>query len=343
MRGPCNERGCNALQEGSRQLGGSRRDAVGRGYCSVGGTRTSVYFRDRSGDGQVADAPHRRELGGRHAVLQRARARVRRGLQLATCTTRPTIKTSALGEPVGPIVSAAGYQIKNLTRARLQPPRRAAHRHGLGRLQLRPGVQGQPGHRRYVRGLPHPRLHRQDEPDRGRQLHGLQRRPGRRDRLRQPRSSARGTRRASATSMCAGQLVGQGFEGIHVFDISNPAEPQFVRALRFAADNPGLVGCGSHTATAVPDPARDALYIYNGGSSGNCDGIDIFKIKHLGPDQIDDHRSRLQRGHRRQDRRRRAWATTPATTTTCCSTSAARRRATPCARAATASPCSSST
>jgi len=35
-------------------------------------------------------------------------------------------------------------------------------------------------------------------------------------------------------------------------------------------------GCGSHTATAVPDPARDALYIYNGGSSGNCEGIDIF-------------------------------------------------------------------
>ena len=52
-----------------------------------------------------------------------------------------------------------------------------------------------------------------------------------------------------------------------------------VKQFRFAADNPGLVGCGSHTATAVPDPARDTLYIYNGGSCGTCDGIDIFKIK----------------------------------------------------------------
>lgn len=92
---------------------------------------------------------------------------------------------------------------------------------------------------------------------------------------------------ASATAMCAGQLVGAGFEGIHVFNIKDPANPQFVRALRFAADNPGLVGCGSHTATAVPDPARDALYIYNGGSSNACNGIDIFKIKISDPTKID--------------------------------------------------------
>ena len=39
------------------------------------------------------------------------------------------------------------------------------------------------------------------------------------------------------------------------------------------------VGCGSHTATAVPDKARGSLYIYNGGSSGNCNGIDIVRIK----------------------------------------------------------------
>ena len=38
-------------------------------------------------------------------------------------------------------------------------------------------------------------------------------------------------------------------------------------------------GCGSHTATAVPDPARGYLYIYNGGSSSTCEGIDIFRIK----------------------------------------------------------------
>jgi len=38
-------------------------------------------------------------------------------------------------------------------------------------------------------------------------------------------------------------------------------------------------GCGSHTATAVPDKARGYLYIYNGGSSGNCNGIDVVRIK----------------------------------------------------------------
>jgi len=37
----------------------------------------------------------------------------------------------------------------------------------------------------------------------------------------------------------------------------------------------------------VPDPARDALYIYNGGSSGSCNGIDIFKIKISDPTKID--------------------------------------------------------
>jgi len=93
---------------------------------------------------------------------------------------------------------------------------------------------------------------------------------------------------ASASSTCAGQLVGQGFEGIHIFDISNPSEPQFLRALRFADNGMDAgplqnQGCGSHTASAVPDPARGFLYIYNGGSSGNCRGIDIFRISLTSP------------------------------------------------------------
>src|ERR1700754_1016348 len=91
---------------------------------------------------------------------------------------------------------------------------------------------------------------------------------------------------ASASSTCAGQLVGQGFEGIHIFDISNPAQPPFIRALRYADNGMpegALLGCGSHTATAVPDPARGYLYIYNGGSSSACEGIDIFRIKLTDP------------------------------------------------------------
>ena len=44
-------------------------------------------------------------------------------------------------------------------------------------------------------------------------------------------------------------------------------------------------GCGSHTATAVPDEARGNLYIYNGGSSGTCTGIDIVRDQDLRPDR----------------------------------------------------------
>jgi hypothetical protein len=91
------------------------------------------------------------------------------------------------------------------------------------------------------------------------------------------------------TAACGGQLVGLGFEGFHVWDISNPASPQMVKQVKFA-DNEipegGIRGCGSHTASAVPDPTRDALYIYNGGSSGSCPGIDIFKIKISDPTDV---------------------------------------------------------
>ena len=85
-------------------------------------------------------------------------------------------ETSAVGEPVGPVV--ASFAIKNLTPLGYSQRSVPFTGDGLGRLQLRPGLQGQPGHRRNLRGLPHPRLHRQDEPDPARQLHGLQRRPG---------------------------------------------------------------------------------------------------------------------------------------------------------------------
>ncbi len=37
-------------------------------------------------------------------------------------------------------------------------------------------------------------------------------------------------------------------------------------------------GCGSHTATLVPDVANGAVYVYNSASSGLCPGIDIVKI-----------------------------------------------------------------
>lgn len=76
---------------------------------------------------------------------------------------------------------------------------------------------------------------------------------------------------------CGGELVGQGFEGLNIFDISDPTNPVLIKNLRMAADTTPT-GCGSHTATLVPDLARGNLYVYNSASSGTCPGIDIVKI-----------------------------------------------------------------
>jgi hypothetical protein len=77
-----------------------------------------------------------------------------------------------------------------------------------------------------------------------------------------------------------------GFEGIHIFDISNPSAPKYVRKLRMSSTGnaPGSPnGCGAHTATGVPDDARGYFYLYVGGSSGNCQGMDIVRIKQSDP------------------------------------------------------------
>jgi hypothetical protein len=90
---------------------------------------------------------------------------------------------------------------------------------------------------------------------------------------------------------CGGQLVGTGFEGIHIFNVADPTNPVFVGQLRMAgatspANSVPPLACGAHTATAVPDPARDNLYLYVGGSSGNCLGMDVVKIKISDPSQV---------------------------------------------------------
>ena len=134
-----------------------------------------------------------------------------------------------------------------------------------------------------------------DEPDPALQHRGLrQRRPGRRGRLRQPPGALVGLVEldgANANATCMGDPVGTGFEGIHICDIADPANPVKVRKLRMAAtgNDAGApaVGCGAHTATAVPDDARGHLYIYNGGSSGTCTGIDIVRISLSEPDRRD--------------------------------------------------------
>jgi hypothetical protein len=55
---------------------------------------------------------------------------------------------------------------------------------------------------------------------------------------------------AQATSSCDGELVGAGFEGLHVFDISNPADPDLVGSVPLAA-----FGALPHTVTIESGPA----------------------------------------------------------------------------------------
>ena len=74
-----------------------------------------------------------------------------------------------------------------------------------------------------------------------------------------------------------------GFEGVHVFDISNITQPQLVASVDIddgAAQKPAGVttGCGSHTLTAVPDPGNGRLIVYVGGSNQACPGMDLVEI-----------------------------------------------------------------
>lgn len=69
---------------------------------------------------------------------------------------------------------------------------------------------------------------------------------------------------------CDGQTVPEGFEGLHIFDVSNVRNPALIGSVELE--------CGSHTATAVPDPANDRLLVYNSGSSGACEGIEIVEV-----------------------------------------------------------------
>jgi len=69
---------------------------------------------------------------------------------------------------------------------------------------------------------------------------------------------------------CDGDPVALGFEGLHVFDISNPLDPDLVASV----DLPQ----GSHTATGVPDLANNRLLVYNSASSIFNTGIDIVEV-----------------------------------------------------------------
>jgi hypothetical protein len=69
---------------------------------------------------------------------------------------------------------------------------------------------------------------------------------------------------------CDGQPVAPGFEGLHVFDISNRRDPVLVAQVPLA--------CGSHTATAVPDRRNDRLLVYSSPSAAACPSFDIVEV-----------------------------------------------------------------
>ena len=75
---------------------------------------------------------------------------------------------------------------------------------------------------------------------------------------------------ASGTTTCGGEPVPAGFEGLHIFDISDKTAPELVGSV----DLP----CGSHTATGIPDRKNNRLLIYNGNSNTPCPWIDIVEV-----------------------------------------------------------------
>ena len=78
---------------------------------------------------------------------------------------------------------------------------------------------------------------------------------------------------------CDGEPVTPGFEGVHVFDITDLENPDLVADIELSARaGADAVGCGSHTLTAVPDVANNRLIVYNQTSGGPCPFVSILQV-----------------------------------------------------------------
>jgi hypothetical protein len=78
-----------------------------------------------------------------------------------------------------------------------------------------------------------------------------------------------------AGASCDGEFVPPGFEGLHIFDITNKQDPDLIASVDLA--------CGSHTQTMVPDLANNRLIVYVGSSSAVCPNFDIVEIPLANP------------------------------------------------------------
>jgi hypothetical protein len=84
---------------------------------------------------------------------------------------------------------------------------------------------------------------------------------------------------ADETRFCDGEPVPAGFEGLHIWDISNLEDPDLVGEVELSArPEADAFGCGSHTATAVPDMENNRLIIYNQTSGGPCPFVGIIEV-----------------------------------------------------------------
>jgi hypothetical protein len=84
---------------------------------------------------------------------------------------------------------------------------------------------------------------------------------------------------APAGATCDGQPVPEGFEGFHVWDISDIKDPKVIGSVELSARaQADAFGCGSHTATLAPDLENDRLLIYNLTSGGACPFIGIIEV-----------------------------------------------------------------
>ena len=78
---------------------------------------------------------------------------------------------------------------------------------------------------------------------------------------------------------CDGQPVEPGFEGLHIWDISNRRDPELIGEVELSArPEADAFGCGSHTITGVPDRRNDRLLVYNQTSGGPCPFIGIIEV-----------------------------------------------------------------
>ena len=75
---------------------------------------------------------------------------------------------------------------------------------------------------------------------------------------------------AGTGATCDGEPVPAGFEGLHIFNISDVSDPVLVGSVALT--------CGSHTASGVPDLDNNRLLVYSSSSNMPCSGLDIVEV-----------------------------------------------------------------